>query len=102
MTGARSDVIVVDTPKTGQAVSSPLVVTGRAHVFEGTVTVRVVAETGKDIAKGFVTGGGDAPAPFRGEIAFPQPAGGTGWVLFQEHSAANGEVVLTTAVRVMF
>ncbi|RAS62553.1 sporulation and spore germination protein [Lentzea atacamensis] len=104
--GTRSDVILVDTPKTGEAVSSPLVLTGRAHVFEGNVTVRVVAETDggtAEIAKSFVTGGGgDAPAPFRGEITFPRPAGGTGWVFFQEHSAANGEVVLTTAVRVTF
>ncbi|MCX2951472.1 Gmad2 immunoglobulin-like domain-containing protein [Lentzea sp. NEAU-D7] len=105
VTGARSEVIQVDAPKSGQTVSSPLALSGRAHVFEGNVTVRVVTEQDggtTEIAKSFVTGGGDALRPFQGEISFPQPLNGNGWVLFQEYSAANGEVVLTTAVRVNF
>lgn len=105
VTGTRTEVIQVDTPKTGQKVSSPLALSGRAHVFEGHVTVRVMDEKTDgtaQIARSFVTGGGDELRPFQGEITFSKAGGGNGWVLFQEYSAANGEVVLTTAVRVMF
>ncbi|MDX8141441.1 Gmad2 immunoglobulin-like domain-containing protein [Lentzea sp. NBC_00516] len=64
---------------------------GRAHVFEGNVTVRVLAYKGvAEIGRGFVTGGGDELCAFTGQVTFAQPTGGSGWVLFQERSAANG------------
>jgi hypothetical protein len=103
VTGTRADVIQVDSPKSGDVVRSPVSVTGRAHVFEGTVTVRVLTDKNRtEIGRGFVTGGGDALRPFTGQITFAQPNGGNGWILFQEESAANGDVVLTTAVPVTF
>ena len=75
----------------------------KESVFEGNVTVRVITDRNRvGIGRGFVTGGGDALRPFTGQIAFAQPNGGDGWVLFQEESAANGDVVLTTAVPVTF
>lgn len=103
VTGTRADVIQVDGPKSGDVLRSPASVSGRAHVFEGNVTVRVLADKGPaEIGRGVVTGGGDELRPFTGQITFAQPNGGSGWVLFQEKSAANGDVVLTTAVRVAF
>ncbi|MFC3897694.1 Gmad2 immunoglobulin-like domain-containing protein, partial [Lentzea rhizosphaerae] len=103
VTGTRADVIQVDAPKSGDVLRSPVSVTGRAHVFEGTVTVRVLTDKDRtEIGRGFVTGGGDALRPFAGQITFAQPNGGNGWILFQEESAANGDVVLTTAVPVTF
>ncbi|MGW4213567.1 Gmad2 immunoglobulin-like domain-containing protein [Lentzea sp. NPDC004789] len=103
VTSTRADVIQVDTPKSGDVVRSPVSVTGRAHVFEGNVTVRVLTDkTRAEIGRGFVTGGGDALRPFSGQITFTSPNGGNGWILFQEESAANGDVVLTTAVPVAF
>ncbi|MFJ8962593.1 Gmad2 immunoglobulin-like domain-containing protein [Lentzea sp. NPDC102401] len=103
VTGTSAAVIQVDGPKSGDVLTSPLTANGRAHVFEGNVSVRVLADKGPtEIGRGFVTGGGDALRPFTGQITFAQPNGGSGWVLFQEDSAANGDVVLTTAVRVAF
>lgn len=100
VTGTRAPVIQVDAPNGGDVLRSPVSVSGRAHTFEGNVSVRVVADEGlAEIGRGFVTGGGDELRPFTEQIAFTRPSGGSGWVLFQEHSAANGEVVLTTAVR---
>jgi hypothetical protein len=103
VTGTRADVIQVDTPKSGDVLRSPATVNGRAHVFEGNVTVRVLTDKNRaEIGRGFVTGGGDALRPFAGQITFAQPNGGSGWVLFVEESAANGDVVLVTAVPVTF
>ncbi|WP_439657845.1 Gmad2 immunoglobulin-like domain-containing protein [Lentzea sp. HUAS TT2] len=103
VTAAAAGVIQVDGPRSGDVVATPLAVSGRAHVFEGNVTVRVLVDKAStEIGRGFVTGGGDALQPFTGTIPFAQPNGGEGWVLFQEFSAANGDVVLTTAVRVGF
>jgi hypothetical protein len=103
VTGTQANVIQVDAPKTGDVLTSPLTAGGRAHVFEGNVSVRVLTDKDNtEIGRGSVTGGGDAVRPFTGQITFAQPNGGGGWVLFQELSAANGDVVLTTAVRVTF
>ncbi len=103
VTGTSAAVIQVDAPRSGDVLTSPLTASGRAHVFEGNVSVRVLADkSATEIGQGFVTGGGDALRPFTGQVGFAQPNGGAGWVLFQEHSAANGDVVLTTAVRVVF
>jgi hypothetical protein len=102
-TGAAT--ILVDSPASSAMISSPVWVSGRAHAFEGHVTVRVLA--GRDgttvkIGQGFVTGGGDQLWPFHGEITFIQPSGGTGWLIFTEESAANGETILATSVRIAF
>jgi hypothetical protein len=103
--GTTASAIEVDAPRSGQAVSSPAFVAGRAHTFEGAVAVRVLVEkegSATEIGGGVVTGGGDRLRAFRATIAFAEPAGGAGWVLFCESSAADGEIVLATAVRVRF
>lgn len=103
--GTSTSTIGVDSPTRTQTISSPVSVSGRAHAFEGTVTVRVLADrTGRttEIGHGFVTGGGDQLRPFSGQIAFTPPDGGSGWVIFTEESAATGEVIHATSVRVGF
>jgi len=104
--GARSEQIVVDTPKALDRVSSPVAVGGRAHVFEGNVTVEVREDgmlAGQALGKGFVTGGGDALAPFSGRVTFRAPSKPGGAVVFYEVSAADGQAVLrATVVRVQF
>jgi len=47
--------IVVETPKAGESVSSPLKVAGTANVFEANVTFRLLDEAGDEIARGFTT-----------------------------------------------
>ncbi len=104
--GATSEQILVDTPKALARVSSPVSVGGRAHAFEGTVTVEVREDgmvAGQSLGKGFVTGGGDALRPFSGSVTFRSPAKPGGAVLFYEVSAADGQGVLrATVVRVRF
>ncbi|MEU0510474.1 MULTISPECIES: Gmad2 immunoglobulin-like domain-containing protein [unclassified Amycolatopsis] len=103
VTGTRTANILVDQPRAGQAITSPVTVTGRAVAFEGTVTVRVLADGKGEIGRGFVTGGGDVIRPFSGPVTFTPPAAaGSGWLVFFEESAANGEVINATSVRVSF
>ncbi|MDD4334481.1 MAG: Gmad2 immunoglobulin-like domain-containing protein [Desulfotomaculaceae bacterium] len=58
--------IWVNSPQSGQKVSSPLEVSGSARVFEATVNIRLVDDTGKVIAESFTTASEGAPG--RGEF----------------------------------
>jgi hypothetical protein len=104
--GARSPNIVVTSPTAAQRVTSPVGLSGQAHVFEGTVDVEVREDgmlAGQSLGRGFVTGGGDALRPFTGEVAFRGPSKPAGAVVFTETSAADGQSVLrATVVRVRF
>lgn len=104
--GAHSPDIEVDVPRGGQRVSSPLVVAGRANVFEGTVHIEVREDGmagGSHLGSGFVTGAQGELGPFRGEIAFRAPSRPAGAVVFFEPPAdpARG-VTRATVVRVGF
>jgi immunoglobulin-like protein involved in spore germination/sporulation and spore germination protein len=47
--------ILVETPLIGSKVSSPVTVSGTANVFEATVSLRILDENGKEIARTFTT-----------------------------------------------
>ena len=105
VTASRTENIQVDSPGYQQQISSPVHVAGRAHTFEGNVVVRVLANRGGhtvQLGQGSVTGGGDQPRPFAGDIAFTAPNANTGWVIFTEQSAANGQTVIATSIMVGF
>ncbi|GAA2552965.1 Gmad2 immunoglobulin-like domain-containing protein [Pseudonocardia hydrocarbonoxydans] len=105
-TGAHTDTIAVDAPSAGQLLTPPLDVRGTAVAFEGTVTVRIVADADPgpgELGRGVVTGGGDGMRPFAGRIDFTAPGAATaGWVVFAEESAADGSVLRATVVPVGF
>ena len=101
--GTQTANIRVTRPVGATLISSPASVAGRAFTFEGNVEVRVTEDRyGTDLllGSGSVTGGGDMLRPFAGQIGFGRPAGGTGSVIFAERSAANGDVLAATVVRV--
>lgn len=47
--------ITVETPSTGQEIASPMVVSGTANVFEATVSMKLLDESGDVIADKFTT-----------------------------------------------
>jgi hypothetical protein len=47
--------IVVDVPKAGAEVRSPVTISGTANVFEATVSIRIRDATGEKIARDFTT-----------------------------------------------
>lgn len=102
--GAATADIEVDEPQPQQAIDDPLTVSGRARAFEGTVEVLVMADGQTEpLGTGVVTGRGDGVlGPFTGEIAWSNPGGGWGSVLFLTRSAEDGRVWQVTAIRVGF
>jgi Immunoglobulin-like domain of bacterial spore germination len=104
--GVRGRSIQADGPARLERIGSPLTVAGKAEVYEGTVSIKVTQDRpGRDLVlgEGFVTGGGNAPGSFRGQIAFRRPTAATGWVVLYEESAATGGGILqATMVRVRF
>jgi hypothetical protein len=101
--GAETADIEVDDPIAGTAIDAPLLVAGRALAFEGTVEVAVVERGSTEpLGTGVVTGGGSEMLPFAGEIAWANPGGGWGVVLFRTSSAEDGSVVQVTAIPVGF
>jgi hypothetical protein len=103
--GTQTTTIRVTQPASSARIASPVRVAGRALAFEGTVQVRVTQDRyGKDIllGSGVVTGGGDVLRPFDGQISLRPPASATGSIIFTELSAANGDVLRATVIRVRF
>jgi hypothetical protein len=101
--GSATGNITVDSPATGDAITSPVTLTGSALAFEGTVNVEVRQDGARSpIGTGFVTGGGDVMRPFSGEIAFSAPSAERGALVFMSLSAENGQVWEAATLRVAF
>jgi hypothetical protein len=102
--GAATEDIVLDSPLPGSAIDDPLLLSGQASAFEGTVQVSVF-ERGDlaPLGEGFVTGSGSGePGPFEGEVRWENPRGGWGVVLLYTASAEDNRVVQATAIPVGF
>ena len=101
--GAATELIDLTVPSAGDVVSSPLVLQGRAHAFEGTVQVSIRADGRADpIGEGFVTGGGDEMRPFEGQVEFTAPTSDWGALVLFTTSAEDGRVWSASVLRIGF
>lgn len=104
--GADTDAVRVERPMSGDAVASPVSVTGESVAFEATVQVAVRQDgqaAGEALGRSFVNGGnGPDLGPFQGEIPFDPPTEPGGAVVFTIESAADGSVQQASVVRVAF
>jgi hypothetical protein len=100
--------ITVNTPVAGQRVASPALVSGRADVFEATVSIRIFDASGRVIADTFTSGGTlGTPLPFSARVPFTVSREQAGCVRVFEVSARDGrpinvvqrEVILVPGVR---
>jgi hypothetical protein len=107
---ASTETITVDSPPMALDVSqvppvtSPLMVSGHARAWEGTVNLRVLQDNGlavRTLGEGYGTGGGDQMMPFTAQVPFVRPTTDRGWLVAAELSGHNGEVVKATAVRLV-
>jgi Immunoglobulin-like domain of bacterial spore germination len=96
--------ITVDEPAARAEVTSPLVVSGTAAAFEGTVDVEFrVDGSAEAIASGFVTGsGGPVPGPFSETFEFASPGEVGGALILWSRSPENGSVVEAAAMRIFY
>jgi hypothetical protein len=101
--GSATANITTDAPGPGDAISSPVAVSGNAVAFEGTVNVEIRQDGARQpIGTGFVTGGGDIPRPFSGEIEFSAPTAQYGAIVFLTRSEEDGRVWEAAVLRVSF
>jgi hypothetical protein len=93
-TGGGESRIVVTSPEQGASVSSPVMVSGTASVFEGTVQLRVLDAEGEVIARSFATATAGAPerGDFSKEVEFTVAETQDGVVeAFEQNAASAGE-----------
>lgn len=96
-TNPLADIIVVDAPIDGAAVTSPLTMSGKARgnwYFEASAPVALLDSNGAVIAQGFITANGDWMTadfvPFTGSLTFPdQPAGSTGTLVLSNDNPSG-------------
>jgi hypothetical protein len=101
--GSATADIVVDSPSAGDTVTSPAVVSGTALAWEGVVGVEVRQDGSRaPLGSAAVTGGGDVPRPFSGQIAFSPPTVDHGALVFLTHSAEDGRVWEAAVIRLRF
>ena len=95
--------IVVDEPRGGDTVHSPLIVTGTADVFEATVTLRLLDAAGKEIARTFTTAtcGTGCRGDFSTQIDVPIDAEQPGTVQVFEYSAKDGSMINVVEIPVV-
>ena len=87
--------ITVKEPALGDQITSPLMISGEASVFEATLVYRVVTAGGKVLAEGTTTASVGAPqkGTFKVEVTFEQPYyGEAGSVEVFERSPKDGTV----------
>jgi hypothetical protein len=101
--GSVTAYITADRPGQGEAINSPVTVSGSAMAFEGQVVVEVREDGAREpLGTGYVTGGGDEMRPFSGQVSFSPASADYGAMVFLSNSAENGEIWEATVYRVRF
>ena len=91
-TGEGEKAIVIESPKPGANLTSPVTVKGVASVFEGTVQIRILGEDGEAIVSTFTTASEGAPGrgEFSKRIQFSVSEAQEGLIEAYEADAATG------------
>ena len=101
--GSATVNITLDSPATGDTITSPVGLTGSALAFEGHVNVEVRQDGASEpIGTGFVTGGGDMMRPFSGEVAFTAPTAEQGALVLLTYGGEDDRVLQAVVIRVAF
>lgn len=96
--------IIVTSPKSGESVSNPITITGKARVFERTFQYRLRDSSGKVVLEqNAMTGGPDLPeyGTFSVKIPIPTSMSGSATIEVFEYSAKDGSVTNLVSVPVV-
>ncbi len=87
--------IVVDLPRARATVSSPIMISGNANVFEATVSIRILDATGAVIEETFTTAtcGTGCRGGYEAEVPFAVDEAQDGTVMVFESSAETGRPI---------
>jgi immunoglobulin-like protein involved in spore germination len=84
--------VIVDTPEEGDRVTSPVTISGRARVFEATVSITIFDADGNPIVETFTNAAEAGPtlAPYSAAVPFTVSAEQKGCIRVFEESADDG------------
>ena len=84
--------VVVESPRPGAVVSSPVTVAGNANVFEATVTLRIVDASGEELVRDFTTAtcGTGCRGDYNTRLRFDVTEVQNGFIEVFEESAKDG------------
>ncbi|MDA8233456.1 MAG: protease complex subunit PrcB family protein [Clostridia bacterium] len=99
---ALSKSFIVELPREGDTISSPVKVKGLASVFEGAFLVFIEDGHNRLVEKPVQTAGAPAWGKFELEIPFDKPTNPSGTVIFAYGSAKDGEIIEEVAIPVKF
>jgi hypothetical protein len=96
------DPIEVTEPAEGATVTSPVTIAGTADLFEGTVSIRIVDETGNVIADTFTTAtcGSGCRGDYSERVKFAVDAEQPGVIEVFESSAEDGSMINVVSIPV--
>jgi hypothetical protein len=97
--------IIITEPDVNEAISSPVLVAGKARVFEAALTVRVLTEDGRELARANIMASQGAPefGDFSVQVSFKKPAGvSKGFVEAYSDSAKDGSPINVVRVPMRF
>lgn len=97
--------VIVTEPDVNEEISSPVTVVGKARVFEAALTVLVLTEDGKELARANIMASQGAPefGDFKVSVSFKKPAGvSKGFVEALSYSAKDGSPINIVKVPVRF
>ncbi len=89
-----NEFIQIKSPQKKEPINNPVLILGKANVFEGNVRVRIKDEAGNILADDFITalGAYDKLYPFEKEINYTAPSSQNGVVeIFEEDMKDGGE-----------
>ena len=99
---ALSKSFIVELPKEGDKITSPLKIKGLASVFEGAFLVFIEDGHNRLAETPVQTAGAPAWGKFELEIPFDKPTNPSGTVIFAYGSAKTGEIIEELAIPIKF
>jgi hypothetical protein len=92
---AKDPAVIVDRPTESQRVTSPVLISGRAQVFEAHVSIKIFDAGGKAIVDTFTLAQGmaEAPTPFSTQVPFSVTTEQLGCIRVFESSAKDGSPI---------
>jgi hypothetical protein len=87
--------ITVESPSVGQRVSNPVTISGTANVFEATVSIRILAQDGTELARTFTTAscGTGCRGDYSVAVNYSVDAEAPGTIEVFESSAQDGSAI---------
>ncbi|MCX6763363.1 MAG: Gmad2 immunoglobulin-like domain-containing protein [Candidatus Moranbacteria bacterium] len=99
-----SEKLDIDSPRTGQKITSPVKVSGNSNFFEANTLIRIKDEKGGILAATFATAQGwmDKKYPFSAPVSYRKPASEKGIIEVYDLSPKDGKETNKLSVPVVF